>query len=1305
MATRQRSASTSRKYVQGLWRTNDSDSDRPRQTMATTQRHNVDQSLPADGSRKHRSSRRADPLDPAASSHHHHHKSSSKDRTSIAQQPSYSAAPQQSQSSSQHRTQDAYGDAYGLRAYIKKRTDKRSPKSSNEKVSPGDDPQGSRSANPSRYDYATAATYAQPPAAANYYNNPPDQTTRDPTSSSRHHRERDKDREKSRKHDVDKSGTREYRAETSEERERRRRKEKEARKEKERSSKDRERRKERDRSRDPTSDRRALDSASLHLPQASPANQRPVERQPAAYLDHGYTQTEQATTVPSATAAPWAGLTAAGRTATIPVTIPAAESGYRSASDREDPPLPIPPPGHRRERSSSKPHRSQRHHVLAQQAAQDSGISSSEQEHSGMDRSKPSERRYISREQASTLGRGYSSGPSGSENEKLPTVTKERRKHKESSRHKTKAASVDVQQPSGPTTSQEIATAWYQRHQRDAAAMKPTAPSGNSPQRPPITVPTSGKPTPYVGLTTSQRPAPQIVSIRAGQGPSEPHPGTLLPKNQNATLATRLGETQPVDRTQDPTSRAQASGQYYQQSATLLGQAPHQPAVHQGAMNGHQQSAQGYPNTASHARHADSNGVHSTAVYGSLPDVVVRPPSAAPTHQDPQSTGRLQIPSHESRSPTAYTHGHTQQAPSYSHAPTSGQHLDANTHHSMQAATAQPHDADLHRMASPAPHGHSHARAAPHDLSSRFPSTNSAAPMGYGSQQAGTAYNPPAQTTRPGATASQGQPSESPKRNLTFPGASAPPPATSVHVNPSNYYGAAGVDPRSPKPPRGHHSTHTQASRYEQLSAQHLADPGRSPAIVGHAHSPSTRLHSHRNGMSHQQLPHHTNATNPHINATSRPDNASVSRQPIASYLPNGTSTGHSQSYSTQTPMTSYDQQQYGRTTATTAQTTYASQQPTSQGHARGAQAADYGQRPPPRTAPSPAPTVRPLRLNAVSSPSGKNGSAATTVYPPAHIRTISDPQYPGKMGNTAYPSGSLPSRALPQSRPTAAATLQSPDVLLTPSSLAPSMLPQVSPTVPLGRTTSKTSTTKEKEKEKKKGFFGLFRSRSSPPKPREVEPLPAATVKQLRERSASQNTQTATYTQPPNVAVDSSVAVKPTPGAPAPQVATVAAVSIPAQSQPQPQHGRVPHQPHIASPTPVPASGGRGTNGKMFTPFRLLSKRHRTVSTASVDAVDGTVINAMLTGGDSTRSSTAGRPSPPLRDPMTAAQEWRNREEYEQQGRGTVRRRRPGVTFDVGEEVPENGRLPVQKSMRANVAAMHMEVTPVPAPTRQATA
>ena len=55
----------------------------------------------------------------------------------------------------------------------------------------------------------------------------------------------------------------------------------------------------------------------------------------------------------------------------------------------------------------------------------------------------------------------------------------------------------------------------------------------------------------------------------------------------------------------------------------------------------------------------------------------------------------------------------------------------------------------------------------------------------------------------------------------------------------------------------------------------------------------------------------------------------------------------------------------------------------------------------------------------------------------------------------------------------------------------------------------------------------------------------------------------------------------------------------------------------------------------------------------------------------------------------MMAAQEWRNHEEVVQQTRGTLRRRRPGVTFDVGEEVPEDGRPSLQKTMRANLAAM----------------
>ena len=66
-----------------------------------------------------------------------------------------------------------------------------------------------------------------------------------------------------------------------------------------------------------------------------------------------------------------------------------------------------------------------------------------------------------------------------------------------------------------------------------------------------------------------------------------------------------------------------------------------------------------------------------------------------------------------------------------------------------------------------------------------------------------------------------------------------------------------------------------------------------------------------------------------------------------------------------------------------------------------------------------------------------------------------------------------------------------------------------------------------------------------------------------------------------------------------------------------------------------------------------------------------------MATGADSTRSSTAGRLSPPLRDPQTATQEWRNKEEADFIDRGTWRRRRPGVTFDVDADTPEKTTAP----------------------------
>ena len=619
----------------------------------------------------------------------------------------------------------------------------------------------------------------------------------------------------------------------------------------------------------------------------------------------------------------------------------------------------------------------------------------------------------------------------------------------------------------------------------------------------------------------------------------------------------------------------------------------------------------------------------------------MRPPSTAPAPLDPytprtvhaggKSSGQLHVPDPRARSTPAHVTPTTSYSPA-THAP------------------AQFGDVEPHRTTA-------HTKVPSHDLPSRFP-----------------VYEDATATRSSGAI----QPSNaSPRRGLTYPGASAPPPVSTVHTNPSNYAGNGSYDPRSPKPPSLSTITPDTSRLQPYMSG--------SPAVVANAvsagssgntprHSPSTRLHSHRNGSndtithapptkpspsgsSQQQLPHRTSAANlqpyasSRLDSTSRQPNASPAypditryRSPAPSGYPNTNASssannvappGHSQAYSTQTPITSYDTQ-YGRSANASTSAGYAVPLQT---HGRAAQSLDYGirspdpvtttltssngapistQRVPPRSAPSPAPTVRPPRLATVSSPSAKvpaplhsappvptrNQSypapgpnhTASTSFPSAHSRTVSDPQYAGR-APSGYASASLPTRGSSRPPPSVAQG----DVLLTPSSLAPSMLPQSAPPVPLSRTTSKNTV---KEKEKKKGFFGLslFRSRSSPPKEREVDaPLPSAAIREKRERNNSQPSQPQAYMQ------SSNAATKPSAAQPAPQVAMAAAVSIPTPSQ----HirGQSTSAVPIASPTPV-AAGQRAPNGKMFTPFRLLSRRHRTVSTASVDAVDGTVVS-----------------------------------------------------------------------------------------------
>ncbi|OBZ75097.1 hypothetical protein A0H81_04190 [Grifola frondosa] len=485
-----------------------------------------------------------------------------------------------------------------------------------------------------------------------------------------------------------------------------------------------------------------------------------------------------------------------------------------------------------------------------------------------------------------------------------------------------------------------------------------------------------------------------------------------------------------------------------------------------------------------------------------------------------------------------------------------------------------------------------------------------------------------------------------------------------------------------------------------------------------------------------QPLPHRSGVANAQPHVTSRPDTVTRPsnsgypditryRSPPPAYsVPSSyvLTAQHSQSYSTQTPIASsrpamssagatpsYEYQYNPRVPGTSSSQVVSSSQPPGR-----AQASEYamhapdgiqvvpasattstpsGHRVPSRSAPSPVPTPARQHYD-VSAPSSKipstlpsslpqpnrtqtypipSGRSAPS-FPASHSRTVSDPQHAqgGRTNASVYPSTQatsrthLPSRTAPSPAPPA-------DLLLTPSSLTPSMLPQVSApgSTTVHSSVDRSSKETEKETKKRSGFFGLFRSRSSPPKQdARGPPMTTRPADQPRQRNLSHPSGTPVVT------------AAPPPSAAAPQSATprTASQSVPVVAPPAHTRGAAP----IAAPTPVPAvSGRKSPGGKMFTPFRLLSKRHRTVSAASVEAVDGTIANTIRTGADSTRSSTAGRPSPPLRDPMVAAQEWRNKEEAEFRDRGTWRRRRPGVTFDVAEDRLEEARPALQKMQR----------------------
>ncbi|KAL5511258.1 hypothetical protein ACEPAH_4473 [Sanghuangporus vaninii] len=111
----------------------------------------------------------------------------------------------------------------------------------------------------------------------------------------------------------------------------------------------------------------------------------------------------------------------------------------------------------------------------------------------------------------------------------------------------------------------------------------------------------------------------------------------------------------------------------------------------------------------------------------------------------------------------------------------------------------------------------------------------------------------------------------------------------------------------------------------------------------------------------------------------------------------------------------------------------------------------------------------------------------------------------------------------------------------------------------------------------------------------------------------------------------------------------------------------------HVPPPISIPTPDA--------IPFRLFSsksRRYRTMSAASMEAVDGTANNTVVGSPTSSRRSPtpSGPLTPSVRDPIEAAQAWRDNEEVFLDA-GSHRRRRPGVTFDLrGDEGQKDGAL-----------------------------
>lgn len=840
----------------------------------------------------------------------------------------------------------------------------------------------------------------------------------------------------------------------------------------------------------------------------------------------------------------------------------------------------------------------------------------------------------------------------------------------------------------------------------------------------------SGQPTVPVGLT-SQRHIPQIVSIRAGQGPADPQTPVMIPKSSSSATVYRQHEQGNPDSSHhhEPHSYATPSAEHASYGGdTSRKSRPANPGAQ--PPNSQQVTYGETPYINAYSSNANTGSLHPVQQAIRSVEGIVRPPStrpggkpsssAVPTSQaattDPSPRYGSSTRDYErayaqkSTTPGTGAYGQTAQQPHSTPQYSTSDIRLPGAYPSSPAVAPPVHpgygSAQGYGVPGVATTSGSHdektPRARPVELSVQYQTStyphvqNGVAPD---NTKMPSVFSPAAHSiTVAQATFGPARPpSAAPEAKTQWSsvpaGLSSPPPTRNVDTRTSQ-------DVHANQQGVGGHSPGRQ-------SQNHI---GRSPGVTSTAQldatprqHPSSHLPTHRNGSSdtiqqsgaskyspslhnnQQSLNHRTSIGSLQPHASSRPDMTPNARpnnvlsgypEPPTRYrspapipipyrgpssVPNP-STPASQSLNVSSSAPAYE------TCFMSPRGASATIAPPHSASTRGhQQAADYdlrtqdpyntsGQRPP-RAAPPSTPSAgrqqydvtspdyvqsvlpppsAPPRSSTFPAQQTRRPPDANPVHPSSHSRSTSEPHYPVSGARAPLAVQTNTAHIKSRSATHAAAAASDQDLLLTPSSLAPSMLPRqhsnASSFLPPGARGAEHKLMKDKDKDKDKerkrgGFFSginLFRSRSNPPRPLQ-ETVPdnqrdmrtrkrqdsAPAPSNMRQEPASAPS---TMRLPPNAAASTLLHARqdaydkltlprrreqvdmPAHVAPPTPTPRVEYLTVPSAGMGVPSHS-------------MPTSSGRSPT-KMFSPFRLLSKRHRTVSAASVEAVDGTAVS-----------------------------------------------------------------------------------------------